>query len=165
MLLAVVSLLVSGAALFLVVRKGREVPGKSISEYDFSTPKAAVRSRMEIEVNGDVRAMMEFQHQRAMAEEKKNRKKLKSLEFGETLEHEDKTAVLYKVTDEDKDRHRSTWLEKLSDGNYYRTMGPDFDWREKDPEKAKIQKTIREWREKDAADEKAEKAIEKKPKE
>ena len=166
MLLAIASLLVSGAALYLVVTKDPGVPGKSISEYDFSTPKAAVRSQMEMDANGDVRAMMEFARRRAMADEKKNRKRLKSLEFGELLEHEDKTAVLYKVTDEDKDRHRVTWLEKLSDGNYYRTMGPFFDWREKHPEKAKIQKTIQEWRDKDTADEKeTKKTIEKELKE
>jgi ribosomal protein S27AE len=79
------SLVIAVAALGVAVF--RDPLGSGISKYDFTTPRAALESRMKMELNQDIRAMMEFQ---IRVRGKKEKERLATLEVRKEAEYQGK---------------------------------------------------------------------------
>jgi hypothetical protein len=63
----------------------RDPLGRGLSAYDFSTPEAAVRSELEMQLNKDFRAQVDLQSVRS---EKRNREFLDTLEIHKTVDYD-----------------------------------------------------------------------------
>jgi hypothetical protein len=144
MIVSVVALLAAGAALFLTLIQKGHVPGKGMKAYDFGTPQGAIRSRLEMEKDGEILGFLEYQASRAKAESDKSSTKLDTLKFEKTMEADGKVVVLYKYKEDGKDRRRAEWFDKKG-GLYYPTYVPTYNWIRESGEKANIAKAIADW--------------------
>ena len=89
-LLSSIAIVISMAAIVLVLVRPSALPGKGLSSYDFSTPQRAIQSKFETEANGDLRAVIELDMAREKADGEKIRKRLASLKLEKTIEFEEK---------------------------------------------------------------------------
>lgn len=115
--LASLSLLVALVA--LGVAFFRDPLGSGVSKYDFSSPRAALESRMKIEMNRDMRAMMELE---SLFEGKRQKERLDTLEVRKEAEFRDKTLLFiaykqdgvykYSIYGFEKDAGTGYWREK-----------------------------------------------------
>lgn len=83
--------------------------GQGINAYDFSTPQAALSSSYQMQMNGDIRALMEYDrllHQREWEEE------LKTLELHDFAEYQGKMILFYTQNENGIKKHRYRWMEK-----------------------------------------------------
>ncbi|MFW6106633.1 MAG: hypothetical protein ACOC8H_00580 [bacterium] len=121
------------------------LPGKGLDSYDFTTPKGAIRARMAIEANADLRAQLELQKAKAEASQDALKKALDTLKTERVIEHDGKAVVLYSYVDRGIDRYEATWLEKGTDGRYRKAYVSTYGWNEMGGDKARIKQYIHEW--------------------
>jgi len=142
--LSVVSLVLSVVAIVISGTR-TSLPGKGLSEYDFSTPQAAVKSQMQMEASGDVRASIELKVAEGMSEKDLKDKAVETLQFDRAIEHEGKAVVFYKFKKGGLDYYETMWLEKKPDGRFYPTYQPTYSWSENSGDKGRIYKAIKDW--------------------
>ena len=141
--------LAAGAlALGLVVMRRSPFPGKGLAAYDFSTPEAAIRSAMQMQVSGDMRAQLELSEARRELDREKGEKAIASLHFERSFEHDGKVLVLYRFDEEDKTRYQWQWMEKGKDGRYATAVVQIWGWARERGEKGRIFKAVMEWQNK-----------------
>lgn len=123
--------------------------GKGIEAYDFSTPKAAMTSRIKIELNGDLRASLELDrllHRRKWEEE------LKTIEVSDQFEYGGRVLVLYSVSEDGMKKHRSTWMEKDAMSGFWHIsntyIGPSIQPPGSNVPEEPVFRKMREWHEK-----------------
>lgn len=95
----------------------RDPLGSGISKYDFSTPRAALVSRMKIEANKDIRAMIEFE---SRVHSKEQKEKIDTLEVRKEADFRGKKILFvafkakgvnkYSIEGFEKDANTGYWL-------------------------------------------------------
>jgi predicted Zn finger-like uncharacterized protein len=114
-LLAVGSLLLAGLAVVLAatalgITLFRPHPlGAGMSKYDFSTPKAALRSETEVRLKRDLRALLEMGE---LAEGPKLRERLDTLEVVKEAQWGNKTILFFSYKDDGEKKHHTEAFEK-----------------------------------------------------
>jgi hypothetical protein len=95
--------------------------GSGLGKYDFSNPRASFKSRLEIEKNADMRAMIQYERKfrdktpkgKAVAEELESYRVRKEVEFGS------KKGLFITAKVNGREMHSVHWYEKDSDSGYW----------------------------------------------
>jgi hypothetical protein len=112
-----VALLTAGYVIY------RDPPWGRLTKYNFSTPEQALRSRMQMQANGDYLAQGEYFSQQFKKDKKKE---LDSLKVEKTAEWRGKTAVFVRynrvdrIKKTEKEVKEVVWFEKDEDTGKYR---------------------------------------------
>ena len=83
--------------------------GKGIDSYDFSTPEAALKSRMQIEADRDIQAKLDMERIRAGDELEEA---VRTLEINKTVDFEDKKVIFFSYLKKGKKVKRTMGFEK-----------------------------------------------------
>ena len=120
-LISFTALLVSLGALALAAF--RDPLGAGLKKYDFSTPKAAMVSHARMQINGDVRALVELQQR---TEGRKVKEMLDTLDVRKEVEHRGRKLLFvtykkdgvskYEVAGFEKDAATGFWLPRSTYG-------------------------------------------------
>ncbi len=100
----------------------RNPPGGRISKYNFSSPEAALRSQLKMQLNGDHQAEMEYQ---IKMQKKELRRVADSMEVIRTADFEDKKVLFlqYMVpeakTGHEEEMRFAEWFEKDPSSGYW----------------------------------------------
>ena len=86
LILSVIAAILSATALFVSLYMD-PLLGKGLSSYDFTSPQKALRSQLEMEINKDLRAMLELGKLRSV---KYNREKLETIRVHDEAEYQGK---------------------------------------------------------------------------
>lgn len=120
------------------------LPGTGLASYDLSTPENAVKSRMQMEANCDMRALMEFDSSKDLPAFEVARRDMEHLQCERVIEHEGKVAVLYKTRESGLDRYKVQWLEKKGT-SYLPRFVETYLWKNRGGDEARIAKLIDDW--------------------
>ncbi len=149
LLLPTAALVVAVAALLAAILERPGVPGDGLDAYDFSDPKAAVRSLMEVDVNADTLAMVELMRLRSLDNNEDAAATLESLKVNSVHTYKNMAAVLYETDDADERPQRQIRWFKNTDGVYHPASEPDslYGWRREDPDsvEGRIYRAVMEW--------------------
>lgn len=110
--LLVVALAALGVTLF------KDPLGSGISKYDFSTPRAALESRMKIEMNNDVRALLELD---TRVNGKKQKEQLDTLEVRKEAEYRGKKILFVAYKEDGINKYTVQSFEKDASTGYWLT--------------------------------------------
>jgi hypothetical protein len=119
-----------------------------VKNYDFSTPKAAIESQLQMRLNGDIRAMLEYEQtlDRHEVEEE-----LKTLEVHKQLEYRGNLVVFITFNKEGVKRYEVRWMEKDARSGMWRSAKRGYVGSpvgKTDPDSDNILKQIDEWQRK-----------------
>jgi predicted Zn finger-like uncharacterized protein len=123
--LAGLALVLSGVALGITLFRPKppdppnppDPLGSGLSKYDFSTPRAALRSQDEVQVNRDIRAQLEYMEQ---IEGPKLKERLKTLEVKKEAQWGSKTILFISFEEEGVKKHQIASFEKHAKSGLWR---------------------------------------------
>src|SRR5262249_9207842 len=109
------ALAVSLLALALNLFRGNPL-GAGLSKYDFSTPRAAMTSQWEMEVNGDIRALIEYG---STVNGPRIREKLKTLDVRKEAEWHGKKILFIRYESDGVKRYETVGMEKDAKSGFW----------------------------------------------
>ncbi len=134
------ALLLSGVALGVVFFRN-PLPGSSVKKYDFSTPKAALTSQLQMEQNKDLRASLEMS---TLVEGPKIEEKLKTLDVRKEAEWSGKMVLFVAYEEKGVKKYDTIGFEKdAKTGFWMRRYVSAYDVRKDNP---RLADTMESWR-------------------
>jgi predicted Zn finger-like uncharacterized protein len=122
--LAGLALVLSGVALGITLFRPHPL-GAGLSKYDFSTPKAALRSQTEVQLNKDIRAELELME---IVEGPKLKERLDTLEIVKEAQWGSKTILFISFKEDGEKKHQIASFEKhAKSGLWRRTYVGSYD--------------------------------------
>jgi hypothetical protein len=137
LILSSIAVVISLAAMF----KPNNLPGKSISAYDFSTPEKALLSQIRIELNNDVRASLELTD---ILYNDKYEERLKTNKVHSVSEYAGKKILFISYNENGLTKYDTQAFEKDADSGFWnRTVVGTYDVSDKT-----LKKAMEEWEKK-----------------
>lgn len=138
------------AIVALVLPLFRDPLGSGLDSYDFSTPKAAMESRLKIRLNHDIRAQFELEKK---LEGKRRQEELDTLEVKKQAEFRGRKILFVTYKQEDVSKYEVQSYEKHADSGFWvRSHVNEFEVEKEDKELAA---QMRSWRKSGELDSKA----------
>ena len=114
--------------------------GKGLKSYDMTTPASSLKSEWQMEMNGDLKALLEFQRKHPSKELKE---KIESFEVKKEATWGEKSILFYSFKQDGKNQYRTQGFEKNAETGFWKPSYVDATEVEKDNKK--LADMMRSW--------------------